>query len=142
MRLDKRFQYFTTIYGTIAAPHYNENFYECSDLIMNISKQTVAIVDEVAKNKPRTDWDSTYLPHGVSEKYYYPISIFDDKYKSVIEMKKQLTDEDVEFILFYNNRNIRRKLPAMSLCFLKHSSDMLSEEEANKGLFYAHTTRG
>ena len=40
--------------------------------------------DEVSKNKPRTDWDSTYLPHGVSEKYYHPISIFDDKYKSVV----------------------------------------------------------
>ena len=36
------------------APHYNEFFYESSDLIMNISKQTVAIVNEVAKNKPRT----------------------------------------------------------------------------------------
>ena len=106
---------------------------------MNISKQTVAIVDEVAKNKPRTDWDSTYLPHGVSEKYYYPISIFDDKYKSVIEMKKQITDEDVEFILFYNNRNIRRKLPGDVIMAFKTFCDMLSEEEANKCALLMHT---
>ena len=131
--------FYYNIWDDWPAPHYNENFYECSDLIMNISKQTVAIVDEVAKNKPRTDWDSTYLPHGVSEKYYYPISIFDDKYKSVIEMKKQITDEDVEFILFYNNRNIRRKLPGDVIMAFKTFCDMLSEEEANKCALLMHT---
>ena len=57
---------------------------------MNISKQTVALVNDVAKIKPRTDLDCTYLPDGISEKYYRPISVFDEEYKSVLEMKKQL----------------------------------------------------
>ena len=51
---------------------------------MNISKQTVAIVDEVAKKKPRTDTDSTYIPHGINEDFFYPIT---DK-KELAEMKK------------------------------------------------------
>ena len=53
--------FYYNIWDDWPAPHYNENFYECSDLIMNISKQTVAIVNEVAKNKPRTELDCTYF---------------------------------------------------------------------------------
>ena len=120
----------------IGHPHYNENFYECSDLIMNISKQTVAIVNEVWKKKPRTDWDCTYLPHGISEKYFYPISVFDEEYKSVENMKKQLTDDDVEFIVFYNNRNIRRKMTGdVMLLAFKTFCDMLTEEQKNKFVY-------
>ena len=70
---------------------------------MNISKQTVAIVNEVAKNKPRTKTDCTYLPHGIDEKKFYPISVFDDEYKEVDLFKKQLTDDGIEVIVFYNN---------------------------------------
>ena len=36
--------FYYNIWDDWPAPQYNENFYECSDLIMNISKQTVAIV--------------------------------------------------------------------------------------------------
>ena len=39
--------FYYNIWDDWPAPQYNENFYECSDLIMNISKQTVAIVKEV-----------------------------------------------------------------------------------------------
>ena len=131
--------FYYNIWDDWPAPHYNENFYECSDLIMNISKQTVAIVNEVARRKPRTDLDCTYLPHGISEKYYRPISVFDEEYKSVMEMKKQLTDEDVEFVVFYNNRNIRRKNPGDVILAFKHFCDGLSKEEANKVCLLMHT---
>ena len=47
--------FYYNIWDDWPAPHYNENFYESCDLIMNISKQTVSIVKEVAKRKPRTD---------------------------------------------------------------------------------------
>ena len=131
--------FYYNIWDDWPAPQYNENFYECSDLIMNISKQTVAIVNEVAKNKPRTKTDCTYLPHGISEKYFKPISIFDDEYNSVLEMKKQLTDENVEFIVFYNNRNIRRKLPGDVIMAFKYFCDMLPKEEADKCALLMHT---
>ena len=79
---------------------------------MNISKQTVSIVKEV-EEKPRTDWDCTYIPHGIHENYYKPIT--DEKEITEMNlMRKQLTDDNIEFIVFYNNRNIGRKLPAIS----------------------------
>ena len=130
--------FYYNIWDDWPAPQYNENFYECSDLIMNISKQTVAIVKEVAKKKPRTDWDCTYIPHGVN-KQFYPISVFDDEYKQVETMKKQLTDDNVEFVFFYNNRNIRRKNPGDLILAFKIFCDTLPKEDADKCCLLMHT---
>ena len=130
--------FYYNIWDDWPAPQYNENFYECSDLIMNISKQTVAIVKEVAKNKPRTDWDCTYLPHGVN-KSFYPISKFDKEYKKVEATKNRLTDEDIEFVLFYNNRNIRRKMTGDVILAFKEFCDKLTPEQANKVCLLMHT---
>ena len=131
--------FYYNIWDDLPAPQYNEFFYESSDLIMNISKQTVAMVKDVAKKKPRTDWDCTYIPHGISEKYFYPISVFDEEYKQVEAMKKQLTDDDVEFVVFYNNRNIRRKMPGDVVLAFKTFCDMLPKEEADKCALLMHT---
>ena len=131
--------FYYNIWDDWPAPYYNEFFYESCDLIMNISKQTVAIVNEVAKKKPRTDWDCTYIPHGINEKNFYPISIYDDEYKKVQEMRSQLTDDKIEFIIFYNNRNIRRKSPGYLVLAFKTFCDMLPKEEADKCCLLMHT---
>ena len=131
--------FYYNIWDDWPAPQYNEFFYESCDLIMNISKQTYAIVNEVAKKKPRTDWDCTYLPHGVSDRWFYPITKFDGEYKQVESMKKQLTDDKIEFILFYNNRNIRRKMTGDVILAFKTFCDMLPKEEADKCALLLHT---
>ena len=132
--------FYYNIWDDWPAPQYNEFFYESSDLIMNISKQTVAIVKQVSKKKPRTDWDCTYIPHGINEKYFYPISIFDDEYKEVESFKKQMVgDDDVEFLLFFNARNIRRKMPGDLILAFKTFCDMLPKEKADKCAFLMHT---
>jgi len=131
--------FYYNIWDDWPAPQYNEFFYECSDLIMNISKQTVAIVNDVAKKKPRTELDCTYIPHGINEKSFYPISVFDDEYGDVKKMKQQLTDDAVEFVMFYNNRNIRRKMPGDVILAFKTFCDMLPKEEADKCCLLMHT---
>ena len=128
--------FYYNIWDDWPAPYYNEFFYECSDLIMNISKQTVAIVNEVAKKKPRNEWDCTYLPHGVNEKFFKPVESDD---KLVVELRRQLTDANVEFIVFYNNRNIRRKSPGDVVLAFKTFCDMLPKEEADKCCLLMHT---
>ena len=52
---------------------------------MNISKQTRIIVKE--EEKPRTDWDCTYIPHGIHENEYKPIT--DEK--EITEMNDEKT---------------------------------------------------
>lgn len=131
--------YYYNIWDDFPAPKYNEFFYESCDLIMNISKQTVAIVNDVWKKNPPEDWQVTYLPHGINENVFYPISVFDDEYKRVESLKKQLTDDSVEFILFYNNRNIRRKMPGDVVLAFKTFCDTLPKEEADKCALLMHT---
>ena len=131
--------FYYNIWDDWPAPHYNEFFYESCDLIMNISKQTVAIVNDVWKKHPPEDWQVTYLPHGVNENYFYPISKFDEEYAQVEGMKKQLTDDNVEFIVFYNNRNIRRKMPGDVIMAFKTLCDTLTKEQADKCALLMHT---
>ena len=64
---------YLNIWDDMPAPQYNEFFYECSDLIMNISKQTHNIVQNVCERKERTDVDSTYIPHGINNQNFFPM---------------------------------------------------------------------
>ena len=54
-------------------------------------------------------------------------------------MKKRLTDDKIEFIVFYNNRNIRRKMTGDVILAFKTFCDMLSKEEAEKCCLLMHT---
>ena len=131
--------FYYNIWDDWPAPKYNEFFYESCDLIMNISKQTVAIVKDVWTKNPPEDWQVTYIPHGINEKWFYPVSVFDEEYKQVESMKKRLTDDKIEFIVFYNNRNIRRKMTGDVILAFKTFCDMLSKEEAEKCCLLMHT---
>ena len=55
--------FYYNIWDDLPYPMWNEPFYESCDLIMNISKQTVNIVDNVRQNLPTNDWNNTYIPH-------------------------------------------------------------------------------
>ena len=129
--------FYYNIWDDLPYPRYNENFYESSDLIMNISKQTVNIVEQVCQNKPRTDWDCTYIPHGIPEKTFFPIDKDNKELKSF--RKKVLHNKDKDFIIFWNNRNIRRKLPSDVIMAYKTFCDNLPKEKAEKCLLLMHT---
>ena len=131
--------YYYNIWDDLPYPRWNEPFYESCDLIMNISKQTHNIVQNVCQNKPRTDWDSTYVPHGINEKYFYPVK----NEKERLEMNKMKSElfqgQDVEFCLFYNNRNIRRKMTSDTILAFKEFADKLPKEKRDKVAFVLHT---
>ena len=129
--------FYYNIWDDLPYPRYNEFFYESSDLIMNISKQTVNIVEQVARKKPRTDWDCTYVPHGIPEDIFYPIKDVTKKYKN---FKREVCQgNDYDFILFWNNRNIRRKLPGDIVLAYRTFCDGLTKEQAKKCLLLMHT---
>ena len=66
--------FYYNIWDDLPYPIWNEPFYESCDLIMNISKQTVNIVDNVRKDVPTNEWNNTYIPHGINHKNFYPIN--------------------------------------------------------------------
>ena len=133
--------FYYNIWDDLPYPKWNENFYESCDLIMNISKQTVNIVDNVCQNKPRTDWDNTYIPHGINENNFYPVNELNVKeWGDLLQFRRTVTNgKDYKFIVFWNNRNIRRKLPGDVILAYKTFCDMLPKEEADKCVLVMHT---
>jgi len=131
--------FYYNIWDDLPYPRWNEPYYESCDLMLNISKQTHNIVQNVCQNKPRTDWDSTYIPHGINEKYFYPVK----NEKEQLEMNKMKSElfqgKDIEFCLFYNNRNIRRKMTSDTILAFKTFADRLPEEKRDKTAFVLHT---
>ena len=65
--------FYYNIWDDLPYPRWNENYYESCDLIMNISRQTVNIVNQVCQRTPRTEKDSTYIIIETSEENYLAI---------------------------------------------------------------------
>ncbi len=131
--------FYYNIWDDLPYPMWNEPFYESCDLIMNISKQTHNIVQNVCQHKERTDWDSTYVPHGINEKHFYPVK----NEKERLEMNKMKSElfqsKDIEFCLFYNNRNIKRKMTSDCIMAFREFAYDLPKEKRDKTAFVLHT---
>ena len=132
--------FYYNIWDDLPYPIWNEPFYESCDLIMNISKQTVNIVDNVRKDVPTNEWNNTYIPHGINHKNFYPINKGHEKYDDLIKFRKILTGgREYDFIVFWNNRNIRRKLPGDVIMAYKTFCDMLPTNKAKRCALVMHT---
>ena len=132
--------FYYNIWDDLPYPMWNEPFYESCDLIMNISKQTVNIVNNVRKDVPTNEWNNTYVPHGINEKNFYPVKKGHKEYGDMLSLKRKVTqDKEYDFIIFWNNRNIRRKLPGDVIMAYKTFCDMLPKEKAEKCALVMHT---
>ena len=132
--------YYYNIWDDLPYPRWNEPFYESCDLIMNISRQTVNIVDNVCQKKPRTDWDNTYVPHGINHTSFMPIDSLHKDYDKVSKFKQHVfSGKKYDFVVFWNNRNIRRKLPGDVVMAFKTFCDMLPKDESKKCALVMHT---
>lgn len=131
---------FYHIWDNLPDPKYNRNYYESVDWLGCISKQTYGIVHRVGKMengstwKPLEDWQITYVPHGINPDTFKPLDEVSNEIKSIVYGEKEYN-----FILFYNNRNIRRKQPSDVIYAYKLFCDSLPKEEAEKCLLLMHT---
>ena len=129
---------YLNIWDDYPAPLYNKEFYESCDLLMGISKQTVNInkivLGDKAKNKV-----IKYLPHGLNHNIYRPLETTEELDK-VEKMKMDLFGKDeVDFILFFNSRNIRRKQIPDTMWAFRMFLDSLPKEKADKCRLLMHT---
>ena len=129
---------YLNIWDDYPAPLYNKAFYESCDALLAISKQTKLInelvLGEKAKNKV-----IEYVPHGLNHELYYPIEK-EDELKELEAFKKQIFGNDEkDFIVFFNSRNIRRKqIPDTMLAF-RLFLDTLPKAKAEKCAMIMHT---
>ena len=129
------------IWDDLPFPHWNEPFYESCDLLMAISKQTYNINKHVCQNKPRIEGtDLTYVPHGIDNKKFYPISVDHPEFTNLCNFRKDiLKGNDYDKIFFFNSRNIRRKGPANLILAFKLFCDSLSKDDAKGVCLLLHT---
>ena len=128
------------IWDNLPDPLYNKDYYESCDWLGCISKLTYGIVNRVGKmedgiRKPLEDWQVSYVPHGINQDVFKPLDI------DLSETKKQLFgNKEYDFVLFYNNRNIRRKQTSDLIYAFRLFCDKLSKEDADKCVLLLHTT--
>jgi glycosyltransferase involved in cell wall biosynthesis len=128
------------IWDDYPAPMYNQDYYNSVDLLMGISKQTCNInklvLGEKAKNKI-----IEYVPHGINENDFYPIKKGHSEYKELLKFREQtIPNKDVDFVVYFNSRNIHRKRPGDTILAFKHFCDMIGKEKAKKCAMIMHTS--
>lgn len=131
---------YLNIWDDLPAPLYNKPYYESCDTLMAISKQTYNINKLVLGDKAK-DKVIKYVPHGINEKVFYPITaeMTEDYSKVQDKRKKFFGDNQPDFVILYNARNIRRKCVPDLIAGYVEFCNKLSLEEAKKCALLLHT---
>jgi glycosyltransferase involved in cell wall biosynthesis len=132
---------FYTIWDSLPAPMYNRNYYRSDDGLFCISKQTYNIVKNVLGDETK-EKTITYLPHGVDHvNKFYPIAKEDTEGTELMNKVKTETlgDLDLDFTVFYNARNLRRKMTSDVLLAYNHFLQKLSPKEREGCRIVLHT---
>jgi glycosyltransferase involved in cell wall biosynthesis len=133
---------YLNIWDDLPAPLYNKSFYDSCDALMAISKQTLNINKMVLGDKVKGKI-LKYVPHGINEKIFYPITEFMQNQNEALEKKKKeiFGDFKPEFVVFYNARNIRRKSTSDLIAAYATFCDKIGKEKASKCALLMHTQR-
>jgi glycosyltransferase involved in cell wall biosynthesis len=125
---------YLNIWDDMPSPLYNKSFYESCDLLMAISKQT-KLINELVLDEKATDKIVSYIPHGLNENVFKPLTE-----EELTEFKSNIfKNQEKEFVVFFNSRNIRRKqIPDTMLAF-RYFLDNLPKEQAEKCALILHT---
>ena len=125
--------FYYNIWDDLPDPQYNELYYRSSDLLMSISKQTYGINNRLLPDYE--DWQTTYVPHGISQRRFKKIN---DDDKDLMEFNEKFGLTDKKFRVLYSNRNIRRKMPGDVVLAYKYFVDGLPEKERDDCVLIFH----
>jgi len=142
---------YLNIWDDIPYPYYNKTYYKSCDLLFSISKQTKNINKQVLGENNVIDLDKeekyeskkrllSYLPHGINNKLLFSIDEKHPGWDKFNQFKFEfLEGKEYDFILFWNNRNIRRKQPADVILSWREFNMLLTPEQREKCLLIMHT---
>ena len=82
-----------------------------------------------------------YIPHGIDTKKFYPITEeHEEAQKTLADVKNTiLQDQEMDFLVFYNARNLRRKMTSDVLLAYNHFLNKLTPEQREKCRIVLHT---
>lgn len=143
---------YLNIWDDVPYPMYNKSYYESCDLLMAISKQTENINKNVLGDGNYSTLNDLnygndfkrlihYVPHGINSETFFPITKDDEEnYAKLVLRKTELfKDKKYEFVVYYNNRNIRRKQTTDVVIAYKHFVESLPKEKRDKVCLLMHT---
>ena len=120
------------IWDEYPAPMYNKNYYDSVDGLLGISKQTCNINRLVLGDKIKNKV-SKYVPHGIDEDTFFPIQEGHKDFEALQEFKSNLfKGKEIEYVVFFNSRNIQRKHPGDTILAFKQFCDIIGEDKAKK----------
>ena len=120
------------IWDDLPDPLYNANFYRSSDLLLSISKQTYGINKRILSNYGYKDWQTKYIPHGVSSRRFFKVHPSNQNF---INFESKYGFDKYKYKVLYLNRNIRRKCPGDVALAYKHMMDKLTPEQRKDCVF-------
>jgi glycosyltransferase involved in cell wall biosynthesis len=127
---------YLNIWDDLPYPLYNKPYYESCDTLFAISKQTEninrVVLGDVAKDKL-----IKYVPHGINQKYFFPLDKTSDEFKAF--KQQALGDNEYDFIAFHNARNLRRKSTSDLILAFKTFLDKLPKQQADRCALIMHT---
>ena len=144
--------FYYSIWDDLPYPMWNAPYYGSCDMIMGISKQSDNIHREVLKqngfgvidfdsDKPKEKFYNEvvtgFVPHGLNHNTYKPLTESDERFKTMFDNIK--IKNDVDFVVMWNNRNIRRKQPGDLILSFSHFVNTLPEAERSRVALLLHT---
>lgn len=127
------------IWDDYPAPMYNKHYYNSVDCLMAISKQTKNI-NKLVLGDDASKKVIEYVPHGIDEEIFFPVNEEHPLYNDFVKYKKDLfSGKDIEFVVFYNSRNIGRKHPGDIILAYQEFCDKIGKEKAKKCALLMHT---
>lgn len=143
------------IWDNLPDPKWNLPFYLSCDLLMSISKQTYGInhrvcstseyhnvldIKDTLKNNNKRNLFLSYVPHGISDKTFYKIKPNTTDWRMMKKLYFELFGANqYDFILFWSNRNIKRKRPSDVILAYKEFIKKIYIEEQQKVMLLLHT---
>lgn len=124
------------IWDDYPAPMYNKQYYNSVDALLAISKQT-KVINELVLQDDYKDKLSAYVPHGINTDQFKPLDKDSEEFKKF--KKEVLLDQDYEYVVFFNSRNIHRKRPGDVMLSYRMFCDKIGKEKASKCVLILHT---
>ena len=109
-------------------PTFNKIWYDSTDVVAAISKVTHDIVETVSP-----DVESHYLPHAVNSEWFKPLE------KEEVQTLREQSNLEDKFVVFWNNRNARRKQSGTLIFWFKEFLDKVGHDKA---VLLMHTDPG
>jgi len=147
-----------SIWDNLPYPYWNKSSYSSCDLLIAINKQTHLIHKKILEHAGKTVWDLRtektkaaaeykpgdilldYVPHGVNESTYRPITRDDHAYAEYTEYASKFKKlHNSKFVVFWNNRNMGRKSPLAVIQGFATFLNSIDESKRSSCLLFMHT---